>query len=312
MHATVDPQRCNEDVGLSVIEAPHGACSFILPPIKVVQGHGKSISKLRISATPTVLLDREHFGPAEPAAHVDLKTILQKSAAASDADFKAAPQYNYKQREHTASGTKTSAVTMLDGTPYERLIGLKDEPLSAAQTAEESKKQKRAEAQRHAESPAQRKRRIAKYERDRAREHDMMAQLTQAFDFKLVGQINLRGFTVWDLKATPRAGYRPPNMETQVLKGMEGELWIDQASYRWVKVTAKVIHPVSIAGFLAKVQPGTQFEVEKSPVGEGIWQVTSFAMRFRAKILGLVSHNGEEADTFYDFEKVHGSAPRLK
>jgi hypothetical protein len=249
---------------------------------------------------------------AEPAPSPDLKTILQKSAAASEADFKAAPQYNYKQREHTGAGTKTLAVTMLDGSPYERLIALRDEPLSAAQTAEESNKQKRAEVQRQAESASQRKHRIARYERDRAREHEMMAQLTQAFDFKLAGQINIRGFTVWDLKATPRAGYRPPNMEAQVLKGMEGELWIDQASYRWVKVTAKVIHPVSIAGFLARVQPGTQFEVEKSPVSDGIWQVTRFAMQSRARVLGLVSHNGEEADTFYDFERVHGNAPRLK
>lgn len=248
----------------------------------------------------------------EPNANSDLKTILQKSAAASEADFKAAPQYNYKQREHTASGTKTSAVTMLDGSPYERVIAIKDEPLSADQTTEESKKQMRAEAQRRAESVSQRKHRIAKYERDRAREHEMMAQLTEAFDFKLAGQVNIRGFTVWDLKATPRAGYRPPNMEAQVLKGMEGELWIDQTSYRWVKVMAKVIHPVSIAGFLARVQPGTQFEVEKSPVSDGIWQVTRFAMQSRARVLGLISHNGEEADTFYDFERVHGSAPRLK
>jgi hypothetical protein len=249
---------------------------------------------------------------AELASNLDLKAILQKSAAASEADFKAAPQYNYKQREHTSAGTKTFAVTMLDGSPYERLIALKDEPLSAAQIAEESKKQKRAEAQRRSESTAQRKRRIAKYEHDRAQERQMMAQLTKAFDFKLVGQINLRGFTVWDLKATPRAGYRPPNLETQVLKGMEGELWIDQASYRWVKVTAKVIHPVSIAGFLATVQPGTQFEVEKSPVSDGIWQVTRFTMQSRARVLGIFSHNGAEADTFYDFEKVQGNAPRLK
>jgi hypothetical protein len=242
----------------------------------------------------------------------DLKTVLQKSADASETDFKAAPLYNYKQRETTGSGTKTFAVTMLDGSPYERLITLKNEPLSAAQAAEEANKQNQVEAQRRKESSSQRKHRIAKYERERAREHEMMAQLTEAFDLKLAGKTTMRGFTVWDLKATPRAGYRPPNMETQVLKGMEGELWIDQASYRWVKVTAKVIRPVSIAGFLARVQPGTQFEVEKSPVSEGIWQVTRFAMQSRARVLGLVNHNGEEADTFYDFERVSGNAPKLK
>jgi hypothetical protein len=241
----------------------------------------------------------------QPSGGLDLKTILQKSAAASETDFKAASQYNYKERSRGGSGTKTLAVTMLDGTPYERLIAIDDKPIPAAQAAEELKKQSQAEAQRRAESSGQRKRRLAKYERDLAREHEMMTQLTNAFNFKLVGQTKMRGFNVWALRATPRTGYRPPNMESQVLKGMEGELWIDQASYRWVRVTAKVIHPVTIAGFLARVQPGTQFEVEKSPVENGIWQVTHFAVQSRAKVLLLVKRNEDETDTFYDFERVH-------
>jgi hypothetical protein len=93
-------------------------------------------------------------------------------------------------------------------------------------------------------------------------------------------------------------------MESQVLPGMAGELWIDQATYHWVKVTAKVIRPVSIEGFLAQVQPGTHFLVEKSPVDHGIWQVTHFAMESHAKVLFLVNRNDAEEDTFYDFERV--------
>jgi hypothetical protein len=235
----------------------------------------------------------------------DLKTILQKSAAASEMDFKAAPQYNYKERDCTGSETKTLAVTMLDGSPYQRLIAIDDKPIPAAQAAEELEKQRQAEAQRRAESSGQRKRRIAKYERERAHEHEMMVQLSDAFDFKLTGTTKMRGFNVWALQATPRAGYRPPNMESQALKGMEGELWIDQASYRWVKVMAKVIRPVTIGGFLARVQPGTQFEVEKSPVGNGIWQVTHFAMQSKSKVLMLVRRHEAEEDSFSDFERVH-------
>ena len=240
----------------------------------------------------------------QKAGTPDVRTIIERSVAAGDRDFKAAPHYNYKQREQTAASDKILAVTMLYGSPYERLIAIDGKPLEAGRAAEETKKQKQAEAQRRAESSEQRKQRIAKYERARARYHGMMSQLTQGFDFKLAGEMNLRGFRVWDLKATPRAGYRPPNMQSQVLRGMEGELWIDQKTYEWVKVSAKVIHPVSIEGFLARVQPGTQFEVEKSPVEHEIWQITHFAMQSKAKVLMLVKRNEEEEDTFYDFEKV--------
>lgn len=53
-----------------------------------------------------------------------------------------------------------------------------------------------------------------------------------------------------------------------MLRGMEGELWIDEATFQWVKVQARVIRPVSIEGFLARVEPGTRFELEKMPVAD--------------------------------------------
>jgi len=85
---------------------------------------------------------------------------------------------------------------------------------------------------------------------------------------------------------------------------MEGEMWIDQKTYQWVKVTAKVIHPVSIEGFLAQVEPGTRFEIEKAPVPDGSWQITHFSMQSHAKVLFLVNHSSQEEDWFYDFEKI--------
>ncbi len=112
---------------------------------------------------------------------------------------------------------------------------------------------------------------------------------------------------MWMLKATPRPGYNPPNMETQVLPGMEGELWIDQKTYNWVKVTAHVIHPVSIEGFLAEVEPGTRFELEKSPVGGGIWQITHFSMHSQAKVLHLFGRSSQEDDTYFDYQRIGNS-----
>jgi hypothetical protein len=177
-------------------------------------------------------------------------------------------------------------------------------PLSKAQEAEELRKQQQTTAERRAESPEQRRKRIEKFEKERTRDNLMMEQLTKAFNFTLTGQHKLRGFTVWMLKATPRPGYQPPNMETQVLPGMQGQLWIDQKSYNWVKVTAEVIRPVSIEGFLAQVQPGTRFEMDKSPVGNGIWQISHFSMKSSAKILYMFNHSSQEDDTYFDYQPI--------
>lgn len=238
------------------------------------------------------------------AAGLNVDEIISRSVAANQQDFNAAPEFDHKERDRTPSGTKTYQITMMQGSPYQRLIAVNGKPLSPAQDADERKKQQQAETQRHAESQADRRKRIASYERDRQRDNQMMGQLTVAFDFTVVGEHKLRGFNVWVLKATPRPGYKPPNMETQVLPGMQGELWIDQHSYQWVKVTARVIHPVSIEGFLAQVEPGTQFELEKAPVGNGIWQPSHFAMRSEAKVLFLINRSSQADETYYDYERA--------
>jgi hypothetical protein len=244
------------------------------------------------------------FPAVGQSAPPDVQTIIQKSVAATQHDFQLAPAYNHKERDRTGSGSKTYQVTMIEGTPYQRLIAVNGKPLSPAQNEQEQKKQEQAVAQRRSESSQQRQERIAKYEKDRKRDHAMMEQLTRAFDFKLIGQGRMRGFTVYVLKATPKPGYQPPNMETQVLPGMQGELWIDTKTYQWVKVTARVIHPVSIEGFLAQVEPGTQFELEKSPVGDDVWQVSHFAMKSQAKILYLFNHDSSEDDTYFDYQRA--------
>jgi hypothetical protein len=88
---------------------------------------------------------------------------------------------------------------------------------------------------------------------------------------------------------------------------MQGELWIDQKSYQWVKVTAQVMEPVSIEGFLARVEPGTRFELEMSPVEGGTWQSTHFSMKSEAKVLGVFNHNSQQDSTYFDYQRIGGS-----
>ena len=130
-----------------------------------------------------------------------------------------------------------------------------------------------------------------------------MEQLTKAMDFVFVGEQKLGGYDVYVLKATPRAGYRPPNMDCEVLTGMQGKLWIDKKTFQWVKVQAQVIQPVSIEGFLAEVEPGTRFELEKMPIDDGIWLPRHYAMKANAKVLFLFRHKSQAEETYYGYRK---------
>jgi hypothetical protein len=238
------------------------------------------------------------------AQKINVQQIIQKSVAANQRDFKEDANYNYKELDRSPKGSKLYRVMMIEGTPYNRLIAVNGKPLSPDQDAEEEKKLQQTIQHRRSESSEDRQKRIAKYEKERKRDNAMMNELTKAFNFTVVGQRRIRGFNVWVLRATPRPGYQPANMETQVLTGMQGELWIDQKTYQWVKVTAQVIHPVSIEGFLAEVEPGTRFELEKSPVGNGIWETMHFSMHSNAKVLHVFGRESQEDETYFDYQRI--------
>jgi hypothetical protein len=247
-------------------------------------------------------------------AQQDVPSIIQRSVEANNRDWAAVPEFNNRERDRTKDGDKTYAVTMLYGSPYQRLIAVNGQPVSPQKDKEEQKKYQQAVEQRKHESPDKRAARIANYEAERKRDRNMLDQMTRAFDFHLVGERDFDGRRVYELKATPRKGYQPPNRDTQVLTGMEGTLWIDRDTFQWVKVEAHVTRPVKIVGFLAEVEPGTHFELEKKPVAgdENIWMAAHFAMKSRARVMFLIPQHGEEDDSFFDYHKSAGVAESAK
>lgn len=236
----------------------------------------------------------------------NVETIIQRSVEANNRDWDADLQFDYTERDLEKGSNKTYEVTMLFGTPYQRLVAVNGRPLSASKKAEEQKKFEAALAERRNETPEKRSARIAKFEAERKRDHTMLDQLTKAFDFRLLGNQKLKGHRVYVLGARPRKDYHPPNRDSQVLPGMEGKLWIDQDSFQWVRVEAHVMHPVRIQGFLAEVEPGTQFELEKAPVSGDVWLTEHFAMRSNARVFLVVPHRAQEDVSYSNYHKSSG------
>jgi hypothetical protein len=238
------------------------------------------------------------------AQQVDVQEIVAKSAQLTNMDWSQKPEYNYCDRVKEDGHTRTYDELMILGSQYERLIAVNGTKLTGQQKADQQQKLEQTIAQRRAETPAQRSARITKWDSSRARNHLLIEQLTKAFKFKLEGTETMDGREVYKLSATPLPGYQPPNNHAKVLTGMQGTMWIDKKTLQWVKVEAKVIHPVSIEGFLARVDRGTRFELQQAPVAPDLWLPTFFSMQARAKVLFFFSHNSQEQDTFFDYRKA--------
>jgi hypothetical protein len=229
--------------------------------------------------------------------------IIQRSSEVNQRDWDAAPNYDYFQRERDGEKTKTYDVTMLAGSRYSRLVAVDDKPLLPEDEAKEQQRFETAVARRRQESAKEREERIGQYQKERDQDRAMMSELAKALTFTLSEQQTLGLHAVYVLKGTPRADYHPPNKQAKALTGMQGTLWIDTTNFHWVKAEAEVVRPVWIGGFIARVEPGTRFELEQEPTTDGFWMPSHFSMEAKAKIFLLFSHHEREDDTYVGYRK---------
>jgi hypothetical protein len=230
--------------------------------------------------------------------------IIHRSVQANEKDWNAGPSFSHEERDLETKDNeridRTWKVFIMDGSPYRRLIAVDGGPLSAARQKQEQLRERRELARRRSETAEEREMRIQKYRKEREQDHILMTQMQVAFNFRLIGEDNLSGHPVYVLSADPKADYQPPNHEAKVLTGMRGKLWIDKTEFHWAKVEAEVVHTVTFAGFLARVDPGTKFVLQKEPVNDHIWQPTKFQDNVAASILFWPKHSVTE-QTFSDY-----------
>jgi hypothetical protein len=241
---------------------------------------------------------------AQPAT-VNVREIIGKSVAATEANWKEAPNYGFVERDveskkEEPKTVRTYQVRMIEGSFYKKPIAVNDRPLSKAGDFSEDQKLRETISSRKNESPRERSRRIDAYRRERDHDRAMMREMIAAFDYRLVTETKVDGRDVYQLAATPKPGYVPRDRDAKVLTGMKGTLWVDKETYQWVKLEAEVTRPVNFYGFLAKVGPGTRFELEQEPVAEGIWMPKHFSTRVYALALGFINRNSTDDETCRD------------
>jgi hypothetical protein len=241
------------------------------------------------------------LGQTDPAE------IIKRAAKANERDFQASPQFDCTVREVSKKdGTttdKTFDIRMIDGTPYRRLIAVNGKPLSAAAQNEERQKESRERERRSHESPSERKRRVSEYQKELNHDHLLMTEMTRAFTFTLAGEEQWNGHPVYVLDAIPRRDYKPPVRDARVLTGMKGRMWIEKTGYHWAKVEAEVMRPVTFGYFIAKVEPGTHFVLEQSPVSPQIWQPQRFGMSVASKVLWK-QRNSQSEETYTNYGRA--------
>jgi hypothetical protein len=243
---------------------------------------------------------------ARGAAQLAADEIIRKSVGANERDFQMGPSFSHLERDVDQKGDEKTdrsfEVSLMDGSPYRRLVAVDGNPIPLGQQHQEELKEKHELARRRSEAPPEREVRLHKYQADREHDHVLMTQMAVAFTFHLLGHENLNGHETYVLDAEPRPDYHPVNRDARVLTGMHGKMWVDAEHFHWAKVDAEVVRPVTFGGFLARVGPGTRFVLSKEPVGDDVWQPMDFTMQVVSTVL-FFPHNSISTQHYSNYRE---------
>ncbi len=100
---------------------------------------------------------------------------------------------------------------------------------------------------------------------------ELLNLLPQAFAWKMESETP-ESFT---LSFRPDPNFHPPDMEARVMGEMAGTLIVDKTQHRIKTMKGQLSEDVNIGfGILGKLRKGGTFNVERRPVGSGLWQIT--------------------------------------
>lgn len=226
-----------------------------------------------------------------PSGSVSLEEIVTRGTAAINTDWAADPDYAYIERDETGENgkvtSKTSQVVMIAGSDYYMPLAIDDEPLSPEEQKVELAKLKSEVARRNAEDPASRRKRIAAYRKERDENGSLLLDFPHAFSFELLREDTWNGHPAYVLAANPKKRSGPLTRAARVLSGMQGTLWVDRQQFHTMRAECSVVSPVPVYGILARVMPGTEIELEMTPVSDSIWLVGKVSMKLALSKLFL-------------------------
>jgi hypothetical protein len=250
--------------------------------------------------------------PAILAAQ-DPREIVRRSVEIDNQNVEMARNYTFLQRQEVrvldgsgklkSTHTQTWDVTMLEGSPYQRLVARDDQPLSPSEQKKEEDKLRKSIEQRRKETEDQRARRMADSERRRKRQHEPMTELPGAFDFRLIGEEMFASGEVYAIDATPKPGYKPKLRSASYFPKVKARLWIDKNDYHWAKVEVETLDTISFGGFLIRLAKGGHMILDQARVNQEVWLPKSLTVRATARLALIKSVHAEFIMTFSDYKK---------
>jgi hypothetical protein len=257
------------------------------------------------------------LGAAAQERQPDAIEIVRRSVERDWTDFESRKNYTYQERtefrqfrgdgKQTSSQSETNETLILGGRPYERLIGRNDRPLPAREASKQQEKLDRESAKRQHESPAAR----ARYERERDDQRAFIREIPDAFTFRLIETSAVSNRPAWVIEAQPNPGYRAIHTRAKDLAKVRAKIWIEQATYHWVKVEGEALDTIWSDFGLLRIARGSTLHFEQTRVNDEIWLPSSILVRFEARLALVKKLRGEFDIRYSNYQKFQSDSKLL-
>lgn len=174
--------------------------------------------------------------------------------------------------------------------------------------------QRRAEegrVERFLRDPEEMKRKRKQERDDAARTLRIVRAIPDAFQFEYVGQdpgdprIGKPGDLLVKLNFRPNPAYQPPSRVEQVLAGMKGVIFIDDARHRIARIDGTLFRDVAFGwGILGHLDKGGHFLVEQQEIGDHRWEISRISLDFTGRILLFKGLSIKSTEVFSDYKQV--------
>jgi hypothetical protein len=214
--------------------------------------------------------------PAEGRAMVDA-ALANELKAAQDASH----PMRYTLRKTSPRLTTTKEIFETKDGLVARLTAINDKPLSVADEANED-----ARLYELLGDPGRQRHRKQAEDADAGRALMVLRELPNAFKYQYAGSFEGPAGMVQKFTFRPNPDFSPPNLETEILTEMVGEISIDPAHMRVTHLEGRLQQDVDFGwGVLGRLNRGGWITIDQADVGDGTWRIVHFQMVMSGRVI---------------------------
>jgi hypothetical protein len=187
----------------------------------------------------------------------------------------------YRLRKTSPRLTTTKEIYETKDGAVARLVAMNDGPLNQA---DEQKEQARLDLL--LSDPSRQRHRKQSELEDANRALKVLRALPNAFLYRFSGDAEGPTGKIAKFTFRPNPKFDPPDLETQVLTALYGEIWVDVAQERVIRLEGQLQQDVDFGwGILGRLNKGGWIVIEQADVGDHQWRLVHFKMSMSGRVL---------------------------